>query len=88
MAGIYPIAPRHSEDPADWFMFSDLLQDAKASPCFWKNVLHIAQSLQQEWRVVFSCCRRVVSISPSIWLGKTVSVNCGNKAYGSDLLVR
>lgn len=43
----YPAPPIHSEDPTDWFMYSDILQDAGASRPLWKSALRTAQSLQR-----------------------------------------
>lgn len=46
-----PRAPYHSEEPADWFMYVDLLQDAGASHSTWQKALRIARSLETSPRL-------------------------------------
>lgn len=47
----YPAPPCHSLDPADWFMYCDLLQDAGACATAWRRALRVAQSLRDDPRL-------------------------------------
>lgn len=45
-------APTHSLDPADWFMYCDLLQDANAPEETWGRARRIAESLSRDPKLV------------------------------------
>lgn len=53
--------PIHSEEPADWFMFCDMLQDAGCSRYVWQNALRIAKSLESCPGLVLAYCHRLSS---------------------------
>lgn len=55
---LYPDPPIHSEDPADWFMFCDILQDAGASRFVWQKSLRIATSLQKNPNLLLVSCSK------------------------------
>lgn len=59
--------PYSSEEPADWFMYCDMLQDAGCSRYVWQRALRIAQSLQEDPRLVLLNCAKSVTRRVSYW---------------------
>lgn len=51
-----PNPPDHSLDPADWFMYCDLLQDAGAGKTTWRRAQKIAESLRQSTDLLLVVC--------------------------------